>query len=149
MTQNKALTLLRLMFLISLAATMGSLFLGEVMKFPPCVLCWYQRICLYPLVLILGAALWSDDRNESRYTLPLILLGLAIASYHNLLYYGVIPESISPCTEGVSCTKKQLELFGFLTIPLMSLLTFVALSMLGFLRLKLTQAKQITIGLNQ
>ncbi|HVK62697.1 MAG TPA: disulfide bond formation protein B [Bdellovibrionales bacterium] len=125
------LGLLRISFLVALAGTAGSLFLGEVMKFPPCTLCWYQRICLYPLVVVFGVGMWFEDDTYKRYSLPLTILGLAIAAYHNLLYYGIIPESISPCTQGVSCTTKQLELFGFITIPLMSLATFAILSLFG------------------
>jgi len=123
-------------FLIALSATLGSLFFGEVMKYPPCTLCWYQRICMYPIVIILGTALWTDDREYFQNFLPLSLIGLLIASYHNLLYYGVIPDSITPCSQGVSCTTKQIEILGFLTIPLMSLLSFIALTVLGFLELK-------------
>jgi disulfide bond formation protein DsbB len=117
-------------FLIALGGTFGSLYFSEVMKFPPCSLCWYQRICLYPLVFVLGAAIWTEDRGYKKYALPLVLAGLGIAAYHNLLYYGIIPQAISPCTEGVSCSARQLELFGFVTIPLMSLVSFFGLAAL-------------------
>lgn len=125
--------LLKVMFLMALAGTAGSLFFGEVLGYPPCVLCWYQRICLYPLVVIFGGAIWSEDRGFSRYSLPLIAAGLSIAVYHNLLYYGVVPDSISPCKQGVSCTEKQVELFGFVTIPLMSLFAFLILGILNIM----------------
>lgn len=115
-------------WLFALVGTVGSLFLSEVMLFPPCVLCWYQRIALYPLVLIIGIGIATRDRVVTRYALPFCLVGLAIAVYHNLLYYGFIPESITPCTEGVPCNAKQLELLGFITIPLMSLAGFVSIA---------------------
>ncbi len=111
-------------WLVSLVATLGSLFFSEVMRLPPCVLCWYQRICMYPLVPIATIGLLSGDRAVTRYVWPLAAAGLAIAVHHNLLYYGVIPDSITPCTQGVSCTSRQIEWFGLITIPLLSLTAF-------------------------
>ncbi len=130
---------IQLSFLVSLIATAGSLYFGEVLKYPPCTLCWYQRICMYPLVVILGSALWNDESRFYRAALPLSTIGLLIAAYHNLLYYGIIPDSITPCSQGVSCTSKQVEIFGFLTIPLMSLISFMLLTSLGFIAMKTTR----------
>lgn len=110
-----------LAWIIALLATVGSLFFSEVMDLPPCVLCWYQRIAMYPLVLIIGVGIIIRDRRMKYYALPLSLIGLAISIYHNLLYYGLIPESITPCTEGVPCNAVQIEWLGFITIPLMGL----------------------------
>ena len=118
-----------LAWIISLVATVGSLFFSEVMNLPPCVLCWYQRIAMYPLVLIIGVGIISRDSRMKSYALPLALTGLAISVYHNLLYYGLIPESIPPCTQGISCTSRQIELLGFITIPLMALTAFVGVSL--------------------
>ncbi|HQZ96957.1 MAG TPA: disulfide oxidoreductase [Pyrinomonadaceae bacterium] len=134
MTESSTITgknispLLYAAWLFALIGTIGSLFLSEVMLFPPCVLCWYQRIALYPLVVIIGIGIAMRDRNVTRYALPICLIGLAIAVYHNLLYIGLIPESITPCTEGVPCNAKQLELLGFITIPLMALGGFVSIA---------------------
>ncbi len=114
----------RINFLLVTAGTAGSLVFSEILGFPPCLLCWYQRICLYPLVAIFGAAIWTDDKGYRKYALPLTVAGLVISIYHNLLYFGFISEALVPCTKDVSCTSKQLEVFGFLTIPLMSLLCF-------------------------
>ena len=111
-------------WVVSLVATAGSLFFSEVMGLPPCVLCWYQRICMYPLAVIFTVGLASTDAGVNRYGWPLALTGLAVAVYHNLLYYHLIPESITPCTTGVSCTDRQIEWFGFVTIPLLSLTAF-------------------------
>lgn len=133
---------LYLSFIFSLAATFGSLYFSEILGYPPCVLCWYQRICMYPLVLIFGAAIWTEDSQFSKYTLPLSFLGLGIAIYHNLLYYGIIPDSITPCTQGISCTSKQVEYLGFITIPLLSLASFIGLVILGFLNLKYRENKK-------
>jgi disulfide bond formation protein DsbB len=116
-------------WIIALVATVGSLFFSEVMQLPPCVLCWYQRIAMYPLVLIIGIGIVTRDNRMKTYALPLALTGLAISVYHNLLYYGILPESVAPCTEGISCTSKQIELLGFITIPLMALTAFTGLAL--------------------
>jgi disulfide bond formation protein DsbB len=111
-------------WIVSLVATAGSLFFSEVMRLPPCVLCWYQRICMYPLAVLFTVGLVAHDRGMTRYAWPLALVGLAVAIYHNLLYYHVIPASIIPCSTGVSCTDVQLQWLGFITIPLLSLTAF-------------------------
>ena len=116
-------------WIVALVATVGSLFFSEVMNLPPCVLCWYQRIAMYPLVFVIGAGIVMRDRRVKFYALPLALAGLAVAVYHNLLYYGLIPDSITPCTQGVSCTSVQIEWLGFITIPLMALAAFVLVSL--------------------
>jgi disulfide bond formation protein DsbB len=94
------------------------------MEFAPCVLCWYQRISLFPLVLIIAVGLFPYDKSVVKYALPLSIVGWVTALYHNLLYSGIIPESIQPCSQGVSCTEEYIDLFGFLTIPMLSLLSF-------------------------
>src|SRR3989344_8887618 len=121
---------LYLAFLQAWAAVVGSLYFSEIAKFPPCVLCWYQRICLYPLVAILTVGILRGDKKVYLYVLPLSITGLIIAVYHNLLYYKLIPESIKPCEEGISCTTKYIEWFGFVTIPLLSLTIFLIISIL-------------------
>lgn len=109
----------------SLVAMLGSLFFSEILGYPPCILCWYQRIAMYPLTLIFAIAILRGDKKIWIYALPLALIGAGIALYHNLLYYNILPESIAPCQAGVSCTTKLIELFGFITIPLLSLLAFL------------------------
>jgi disulfide bond formation protein DsbB len=118
-----------LAWIIALIATVGSLFFSEVMELPPCVLCWYQRIALYPLVVVIGIGIVTRDSRMKSYALPLCLIGLAVSIYHNLIYYGVIPESITPCTEGVPCNAVQIEWLGFITIPLLGLGAFVSLAL--------------------
>jgi disulfide bond formation protein DsbB len=115
-------------WLQALVATVGSLFFSEALALPPCVLCWYQRIAMYPLVAILTVGILLRETRLRCYALPLSLGGLAIAVYHNLLYYGVLPESIQPCTSGVSCTTRQIEWLGFITIPLLSLVAFLVIT---------------------
>lgn len=116
-------------WITALISTAGSLFFSEVMGLPPCVLCWYQRIVMYPLVLIIAIGILLRDRRMKMYALPFSVIGLGIAVYHNLLYYGFIPESITPCTEGVPCNAVQIEWLGFITIPLMGLAAFTTLTL--------------------
>lgn len=119
-----------LCWVLSLGAMLGSLFFSEVMKFPPCILCWYQRIAMYPLVVIFLVGAFQPAKSTFVFSLPFVLIGWIIALYHNLLHYKIVPESASPCMEGVSCATVYIKLFGFLTIPLMS---FIAFSILGIL----------------
>jgi len=113
------------LFAVTLIATLVSLFFSEVMKLPACTLCWYQRIAMYPLVIIISVAIIKKDLNNLiYYVLPISIIGWLIALYQNLLYYNIIPESIAPCTSGVPCTTKFIQLFGFIDIPLGSFLTF-------------------------
>ena len=123
-TSNPAWTILFLCWLLASLSTLGSLFFSYVMGFAPCVLCWYQRIFLFPLVIILAMGLFPFDKSVVKFALPLAIAGWLVALYHNLLYSGIIPESIQPCSRGVSCTEKYIDLFGFLTIPMLSLLSF-------------------------
>jgi disulfide bond formation protein DsbB len=106
----------------------GSLFFSEILHFPPCVLCWYQRICMYPLVAILAVGIARKDKNVAWYVLPLTIIGLGISIFHNLLYYKLIPDELAPCTTGVSCTTKFIEYFGFITIPFLSMIAFILIN---------------------
>lgn len=117
-------TLVFLCWLITLASTLGSLFFSEIMNLEPCVLCWYQRIAMFPLVIILAVGLHSQDPHCLKYAFPIACIGWAIALYHFLLYSGFIPQGLQPCGKGSPCTQVQLELAGFVTIPVLSLLAF-------------------------
>ncbi len=130
--------MLYLLFIIAISATAGSLFFSEVLHFPPCVLCWYQRIFMYPLVFILGVGIYYKEKAIHRYVLPLSIIGTVIAFYHNLLYYKILPESAAPCLLGVSCTTKFIEWFGFITIPFLSFAAFamITIGMIWYSRQK-------------
>lgn len=82
---------------------------------------------MFPLVVVLLVGLFPFDERVVRYALPLALIGWGFALYHNLLYAGFIPESMQPCGQGVSCSDLHLDLFGFLTIPMLSLMSFSVL----------------------
>lgn len=133
---KKSLLFLQLAWLQTIVALLGSLYYSEMLEFTPCVLCWYQRIAMYPQVLILGIAAFKEDFYALRYTTPLTVVGLLIALYHNALYYHLIPASITPCKSGVSCTTTQVSYLGFITIPLMALVAFVVVLICSLLALK-------------
>lgn len=117
-------------FLISLIATLGSLFFSEIMNFVPCSLCWYQRIFMYSLVFIFLINLLYPDRSVFKYSFPLVIIGLIISIYHNLLILKIIPENLSPCVSGVPCSVDYLNYFGFITIPLLSFMAFLIIFIL-------------------
>ena len=113
-------------------ATLGSLFFSEVMGVPICTLCWYQRVAMYPLVLILGIGLLPYDRKVLRYATGLAAVGWLIALFHVLLVAGIIPKAAQPCVQGIPCSETHISLLGFLNIPMLSLLTFTVIGFLLF-----------------
>ncbi|GIZ51902.1 disulfide bond formation protein C [Noviherbaspirillum aridicola] len=117
-----------LSWVIATVSTLGAIFLGEVMGLTPCILCWYQRICMFPLVLILAAGLFPLDVRVVRYAFPLALVGLGIAVFHLLVSEGLVSETLTPCTQGVPCSQQLIEWFGFLTIPMLSVAAFGAIT---------------------
>lgn len=117
-------------WIVVACAMLGSLFFSEVLGVPVCVLCWYQRIALYPLTLILALGLFPYDPKVVRYAGALTGVGWLIALFHVLLVMGVIPESVQPCVQGIPCSETHVALLGFLNIPTLSLVTF---TFLGFL----------------
>ena len=116
---------------VAIFATLGSLYFSEVLEFTPCVLCWYQRICVYPLVLILLVGILRKDQDIPYYVLQLSITGIFISIYHNVLYYNVFSGNNLLCAVGISCATKYIEYFGFISIPLLSLtaLTLITVSM--------------------
>jgi disulfide bond formation protein DsbB len=129
---HSAWALLFAAWVIVTAATLSSLFFSEVMDVPVCVLCWYQRIAMYPLVLILAIGLFPFDPGVVRYSIALAGAGWLFALYHVLLVAGIIPEDMQPCVQGIPCSETHIALFGFLNIPTLSLLTFTLIGVLLF-----------------
>lgn len=130
--------LLALAWLIAAVATAGALFIGEVMGMTPCVLCWYQRIFMFPLALVLGIACFANDRRGAVYALPLALGGSVLAAYHTLLVAGHIPKAWIPCGTGVSCADQKLEIFDGVQIPWLSLAAFLLIAILLIVYLRKT-----------
>lgn len=109
-----------LAFAVAALATAGSIFFSEVAHFVPCKLCWFQRIAMYPLVLVaLPAA--ASDRRAARYLLPLPVVGLSVSIYHLLVERGVFEETQScQISAPGGCSVKWIEEFGYLTIPMLA-----------------------------
>jgi disulfide bond formation protein DsbB len=114
---------------VAAIATAGSLYFSDVAGFVPCLLCWYQRIAMYPLVLILGVGWVRGDAGVWRYALPPAGLGLAIATYHRVLQERPALELV-PCGVGPPCSGRYLNAFGFITIPTMAGAAFLLLVLL-------------------
>ncbi len=115
---------------LSLTATLGSLFIGEVMGMTPCNLCWYQRAMMFPLPIVLGFACYESNFTTIKSGLLITLIGTAVALFHSAYYAGIIPRSIQPCGAGPSCADDKLELFSTLVIPYMSLTAFTIIALL-------------------
>ena len=109
-------------------ATMGSLYLSEVSGFTPCTLCWYQRILMYPLAGLLTLGIMRRDPHLPHLVLPFSLVGQGVAVYHFLLQKTPYFGSPSSCGIGVTCTTVWLDWFGFVTIPLLAMVGFMAIT---------------------
>ncbi|OHA20329.1 MAG: hypothetical protein A2836_03030 [Candidatus Taylorbacteria bacterium RIFCSPHIGHO2_01_FULL_45_63] len=122
-------------FIIALGSTLVSLYYSLIIGFTPCDLCWYQRIFMYPLVILFGIALWKKDNGVIKYGLALSSVGAIIAFYNSYLQYGGSP--LLPCgidVNAVSCGVRYIFEFGYVTLPLMSLTGFVFIVTILFLR---------------
>lgn len=109
-----------LSFLVSLAAVLGSLFYSEIIGFEPCVLCWWQRIFLYPLVLIFGIAIWKKIPSVFVYAVSFAMLAALVGAYQYYASLGGVSLLSCIALEG-ACSKIYVMAFGYMTIPLMSL----------------------------
>lgn len=114
---------LKLAWLVAVVATAGSLYMSEVRHFQPCPLCWYQRIAMYPLVVVLGVAVLRRDPGVRWYVLPVVLIGAAISAYHYQLERFPDQDAIA-CSSDIPCTIIWFEQLGYITIPMMALSAF-------------------------
>lgn len=115
-------------FLLSLLASVFPLVYSEIIHFLPCYLCWWQRIFMFPLVLMFGVAFWDKDRRVIRYAIPLLCAGFLVSVYQNFFYY-FGENSNLPCdASGVSCYQHVVSVFGgYISIPMMALTAFTGL----------------------
>lgn len=117
------------MFAVAATAMAGSLYYSEVVHFTPCEFCWFQRIAMYPLAVLLGVALAARDRFPAKYVVALAGTGFVISVYHYQLQ--LFPEQAQLCTgEAVSCTVRFVEEFGFVSIPFMAGASFLTVLLL-------------------
>jgi disulfide bond formation protein DsbB len=118
-----------LAWMVAAVATGGSLYLSEIADYPPCQLCWYQRIAMYPLAVILLVGALLRDRRVSLYAFVVPLVGAAISIYH--IYIEVNPEKEgAACRAGVPCSIRWIDEFGYVTIPVMALSAFALIGAL-------------------
>lgn len=104
-------------WLVSIMATGSAVFIDEVMGMTPCVLCWYQRIAMFPIALVLGMSLYAEDHQGAVYALSMALTGLVIAGYDSLLVAGLVPQAWIPCSVGVSCANQKLSILWGMELP--------------------------------
>ena len=117
---------------IALVTTLGSLYYSEIAGYPPCTLCWYQRIAIYPQVIVLGVAALRRDRAVWLTSVPLAVVGVAISVWHVVIER--LPSLAGPCDPANPCTIKWVEEFGLLTVPTMALIAgsaFIALTLVA------------------
>jgi disulfide bond formation protein DsbB len=119
-------------FVVAAIATGGSLFFSQVAGYIPCEMCWFQRICMYPLSILTLFMAWHGDNRASRYLLPFPLVGAGVSVYHILIENHVVATP-PQCQVGAGCTVKWIDYFGYMTIPTLALTAFVLL--IGFLAL--------------
>jgi disulfide bond formation protein DsbB len=127
-------------WIVAVIATLGSLYFSEVREYIPCELCWYQRILMYPLSVILGIAAYNNDASIKKYVLPLSIVGGSIYVYHYMLQKVPGFEGIKPCTNGVPCNVDYINWLGFITIPFLALIAFILIT-ISLLFLKQTSDK--------
>lgn len=127
-------------WLIALGATLASLALQYVAGLIPCELCWFQRVFMYPLAILLGIAVARSDDGAARYGLALSIPGGVIAGYHYSLQ--MLGVSASTCSAFVACTNRYIEYFGFMTIPFGSLLSFIGITVALLLVMKRSRLRR-------
>ncbi len=120
---------LALAWVVAVVATLGSLYYSEVANFEPCELCWYQRIGMYPMVVILGVAALRRDGSVARFVLPIVGVGAVIAAYHYVIQR--FPDVGSGgCDPSVPCSLTWVWRFHYISIPMMALSGFVLIAVL-------------------
>lgn len=117
-------------WIVALVCTLGSLYLSEIAHFIPCKLCWYQRICMYPLAVLLLVAAIKRSAVIARATIPLIAIGAAISTYHYLLERFPSLEGAGTCDPAAPCTIVWIWRFHYLSIPAMALSGFLLIATL-------------------
>jgi len=117
-------------WLVAIIATLGSLYFSEIRDFIPCELCWFQRILMYPLSIILGIAAFFEEDKVKKYVLPLSIIGICVSTFHYAKQKLPWLDTIKPCTQGVPCNVQYINWFGFITIPFLALTGFILITLL-------------------
>lgn len=117
-------------------AMCGSLYFSEVAGYIPCMFCWYQRILMYPLAVIIAVGIWRQDRHLPFYVLPLSIGGIGVSTYHYLLQKTSLFSELSTCQVGVPCSGIWINWLGFITIPFLALIAFFIITMMTVIALQ-------------
>lgn len=129
-------------FIMALVATLGSLYYSEIAGFEPCKYCWFQRILMYPLVIIMYIAIRIKDKYVSRYVLPISVMGTLLAGYHYLTQLGWLPSTCIATGYSVGCAKVFVMTFGYITIPMMSFTAFLLIFVLQIISKKYSSSNR-------
>lgn len=121
---------LSLAWVIATIATLGSLYFSEIMGYLPCTLCWYQRILMYPLVIVLGIATAKKDLKQTIYVLPITILGMGISSYHYAIEKTDWFEGGGKTCGIIPCDVEYINWLGFITIPFLALTAFTLITII-------------------
>jgi disulfide bond formation protein DsbB len=121
---------LSLAWIIATIATVGSLYFSEIMGYLPCTLCWYQRILMYPLVIVLGIATARKDLNQTLYVLPITILGMGFSSYHYAIEKTDWFDREGNVCGIIPCDAEYINWLGFITIPFLALIAFTLITIL-------------------
>ena len=125
--------ILELLFWAVLGAVVGSLVYANIIGFPPCDLCWYQRIFMYPQLIILFIAMRRKDKSVIDYLVPLSVIGGVIALYHSFIQWGFSIGPLIGCASvGGECAKVYVREFSYITIPFMSFTVFAYIIVMKF-----------------
>jgi disulfide bond formation protein DsbB len=127
---------LNLLFVTSLGALVGSLLYSNIAGFPPCELCWIQRIFMYPQTVVAFLAMIKKDKNIVSYLFPLSILGGVVALYHSLVNWGIGGSLLACTATGGECARVYVLEYGYITIPFMALTSFVYLLTISLIYFK-------------
>lgn len=144
MNENAVITTIRqydlfMAWVVASVAMLGSLYFSEILGFIPCELCWYQRILMYPLVLLLGIANFRRDRTVIYYALPFSVIGSILSLFHYLLQKTSWFTDVTPCSDGIPCSGEYINWLGFITIPLLAFIAFCLITVLLWVSRKIEQ----------
>ena len=122
--------------IVSLVATLGSLYFSQIRGFEPCTLCWYQRILMYPIILISGIGLFQKNANIALTTAVFAIIGGSISLYHYGIQKLAFLGDSAPSCGTVSCTGQYINYLGFITIPFLALIAFLLIAITSLFMMK-------------
>ncbi|MDI2586767.1 disulfide oxidoreductase [Psychrobacillus sp. NEAU-3TGS] len=133
---KKVENLMLFMWVVAFTATLGSLYFSEIRQYEPCELCWYQRLLMYPLVLIVGIAFVQKNAKIALTSLAFSIIGACISAYHYSIQKLDFMQDSAPACGRVSCTGEYINYLGFITIPFLALIAFILIAVSSVLVLR-------------